>query len=323
MDPERKPSGAPLFYVGAFVTTLVSIDTSWRFFGERLGITYIPERIGIFAVIELILLACGVAMRGNVRRGDSPGAARWLAWALCGAAGYMAFDLAGPVEGTARVILGPVLAVVCVHLALGIEIKANLGHRTGTFARIGRELRERALSRLGLADDARDALARTRDRATERAARLATDPGTVLFRRARLAKAVRAAGVAVDEAAKARMLAHVAAYGNLGLLMELETPSPWIVATPAAPRPARAPRNAPTSGGPSIEWDMDKVVDMVQRGESDTSILDVTSVGPKQLQRTKRVVRAIATDPSLPDEAFVVPGNITISFVRKVREVMK
>jgi hypothetical protein len=319
MDAERKANGAPLFYVGAFVTTLVSIDTSWRFFGERLGITYIPERIAMFAVIELILFACGVAMRGNVRAGHGPGAARWLAWSLCGAAAYMAFDLAGPVRGTARVILGPVLAVVCIHLALGIEIKANIGHRVGTLARVGRELRERALSRLGLADDARTALVRTRDRAAERAARLAT---ARKVNYGRLAKAVRASGAALDPAQRDRLIAEVAAFRTLTDLVTAERTSPWTTPVPSIPRP-RQPRLSivPTSGGPSIEWDVDKVVDMVQRGESDASVMDVTSVSAKQLQRTKRVLRAIAS--GLPDESIVSPGNITPSFVRKIREVMK
>lgn len=321
MDENRKPSGAPLFYVGAFVTTLVSIDTSWRFFGERLHITYIPERIAMFAVIEIILIACGVAMRGSVRRDGTPGPARWLAWALCGAAAFMAIELAGPVVGVARAVLGPVLAVICLHLALGIEVKARMGQRIGTMARVVRELRERALSRLGLADDHRDALARTRDRAAERAARLATNPERVWFRRARLARAVRAAGVAVDPRMKSTMLAHAAAYGNLGLLMNIQLDNPWTTPVPSVPsvRPSR-PAMAPTSGGPAVGWDVAKVVDMIRRGEERDAIRDATGVSIKNLQRVTRVVRAI--QGGRPDEE-IVKGDVTAKLVASVQRAME
>lgn len=304
-----KSTGAPLFYLGAFVTTLVSIDTSWRFFGERLHITYIPERIAMFAVIELILLACGIAMRGNVRRGDSPGPARWLAWALCGAAGYMAFDLAGPVEGTARVVLGPVLAVVCVHLALGIEIKVRRGQRSSTMARIGRELRERALSRLGLADDQRDALVRTRDRAAGRAAWIATSRNP---NRRALARAVRKSGAALDGTMRARLVDEVAALSNLDDLVSAVRPSPWSVPVPSVPavRVPR-PRNAPTSGGPVPGWDMAKVVQMIREDRPDAEIRALSSVSVKNLQRVRRVMNGGG-----------VQGDITATFVQRVQEAM-
>lgn len=81
--------------------------------------------------------------------------------------------LSGPVEGIARVALGPILSLVMLHLALGIEIRNRTAVRTGTWARVGVEIRERVLSRLGLGNDERTALTRTRERAARRVARLA------------------------------------------------------------------------------------------------------------------------------------------------------
>ena len=227
---DARPRGAGLFYVVAVAATGVSVDTSWRFFGERLHITNLWERGAMFGVVELALIACGWAMRANVRRPDgTPGAARMLAWALCGLAGYMALDLAGPVEGLARVMLGPVLALVTLHLALGIEVRVRRGQSAGMGARVFRELRERLLSRLGLADDSRTALARTRDRATDRAARLATARWTIA-RRARMARAVRTSGAALDPAQRARLVTQVAALRHLDDLSNstVERPSPWL-----------------------------------------------------------------------------------------------
>lgn len=225
--PSPRPRGTGPFYLVAVAATLVSVDTSWRFFDQVLGITNTVERVAMFGVVELALVACGYAMRANVRRpGGTPGPARLLAWALCGLAGYMALALSGPVEGLARVALGPVLGLVALHLALGIEVRVQRGARTGTWARIGAELRERALSRLGLADDARTALARTRDRAADRAARLATGRHTPLRRR-RLGRAVRVSGAALDPAQRDRVVTQVAALRHLDDLVNTDRPSPW------------------------------------------------------------------------------------------------
>jgi hypothetical protein len=316
MDETRKSAGARLFFGVAFVGTLVSIDTSWRFFGERLHITATWERAGMFAVIELALLACGIAMAGGVRRGDGPGPARFLAWALCAAAGYMALDLAGLTEGLARVALGPVLAVVCLHLALGIEIKARRGVRSGTFARIGRELRERALSRLGLADDERSALTRTRQRAAVRAAAIATSrrPG-----RAALRRAVLKSGAATDADMRTLLLDTRAALGAVDRLTDKVLDNPWTAAVPVPSVPVqrvRRPSSAPTSGGPVPGWDMAKVVQMIREGRPADEIQALADVSAKNLQRVRRVMAG------LHEGTDAVRGDITAAFVQRVREAM-
>lgn len=221
------PAGSRGFYLVAFMSLLVSVDTSWRFFGDKLGITNIYERAAMFAVVEVALIACGFAMRAGIRSpSGKPGPARLILWALCAASGYMAFDLAGPVSGLARVTLGPVLGVVMLHLALGIEVR-HTRHRITTWSRVSRELKERFLSRLGLGDDERDALARTRDRAARRAAHLARATWFTPFRKTRLDRALRAANAAHDDRMRSRLMAELAAVQHADELRRLDLASPW------------------------------------------------------------------------------------------------
>jgi hypothetical protein len=220
------PSGSLGFYLVAIMSMAVSVDTSWRFFGNNLHITNPWERGAMFAVVEVALIACGYGMRANVRSSGAPGAPRLFAWLLCGLAAYMAWQLSGLAAGLARVALGPVLGLIMLHLALGIEIRTVHGKLT-PWATVGRELRERALSRLGLSDDQRDALARTRDRAARKAARLALGGRFIPWRQTRLARALRVANVAHDPQQRKRMLAELATLRHANALTNLEQPPPW------------------------------------------------------------------------------------------------
>jgi hypothetical protein len=113
-----------------------------------------------------------------------------------------------------------------LHLALGIEIRATR-QRTTTWARVGRELRERLLSLLGLGDDHRDALARTRDRAALRAAKLALASRWTPLRTSRLRKALHASHVAHDPVQRDRMLRELGVLQHAKKLAETTQPSPW------------------------------------------------------------------------------------------------
>ncbi|MBB5892625.1 hypothetical protein ACFFS4_16225 [Kutzneria kofuensis] len=228
---EDPTSGAPLFYVVACMSTGVSVNTSWRFFGERLHITDVPERVVMFAVLEAAFVACAYGMRANVRQPDGqPGAPRAVAWMLTVLSAYMAIAESDFWEGIARVALGPVLGIVALHLALGVEIRHASPSASTGWAQLVKEMRERVLSRFGLANDDRDAATRTRHRAAVRAARLAAAEGG-RFRQQRLARAVRVAGVAYDQDARERMLAELAALKSLDALTKLTPPSPWEPAT--------------------------------------------------------------------------------------------
>ncbi len=306
-----KPKGSGPWYIAFVVALGVSVDTSWRYFGERLHILG-PERVLLFSVVEVMLLAAAWSMRAGVRRNGHPGSARAVAWALCGFQGYMALELSGPAAGIARVVLGSGLALVALHQALGIEIKVKTGVRSGTLARIGRELRERALSRLGLADDARDALARTRERAAVRAAEIATSAKP--SRRA-LRRAVLKAGPEL----RPLILDTRAALGSVDRLMDAVVDNPWTSVQPVPSVPRSRPSARPTSGGPSIGWDVDKVVQLVREGRPAAEIMDACAVTSKTVQRVTRVVRAIASGQ--PD-ADIVRGDITAPYVQSIRKAM-
>jgi hypothetical protein len=255
----RVPPGTPWwYYAGAAGGLAVSLNTSWRFFGERLGVVG-AERVVMFSVLELAFVACALGMRVNVRHLDpvtgkpgSAGAPRLVAWALCGLSGYAALVLSGPVDGIARVTLGPVLSLVMLHLALGIEIRHRTGRRTGIWARVAAELRERLLSQLGLADDHRDAAARTRERATSRAARLTLAPHAP-WRTARRARALRVAGIAHDPALRDRLLAELAVLRSADELATLPLPSPWTTQQPADQPILEPPASDDTMAGGQLD----------------------------------------------------------------------
>jgi hypothetical protein len=91
------------------------------------------------------------------------------------------------------------------------------------------------------------------------------------------------------------------------------------VKTPLPPK-QRKPRELtakPTSGGPVIEWDVDMAVDMILRNASSASIMVASGASPKSLQRTRAIVEAIREHKV--DADIVKPGNLTASFVARVR----
>jgi hypothetical protein len=225
-ERQETPAAAWALLVMAGVSLAPSLDTSWRFFGEKLGITG-WERIAMFAVLEIMLVLSALSMSFNAKKTGHPGPARILVWAACGASAYMALLLAGPLVGWVRIALGPIMGLLALHFALGIQIRARKGAASTTWARIGRELRERMLSRLGLADDERDARTRTQDRAALRAAKL-TLGKLVLFRAARVARLLRIAGIAHNPAIRNRMLAELAVLRHANDLANLQQPSPWL-----------------------------------------------------------------------------------------------
>ena len=68
IDRQRPRSVSTWFFVlGALVGMIVSVDTSWRFFADRVGVTNVVERVAMFAGIEILLVGCGWAMFEGVR----------------------------------------------------------------------------------------------------------------------------------------------------------------------------------------------------------------------------------------------------------------
>lgn len=171
---EGDGNGTGLFYAAALAGMIVSLNTSWSYFGAVIGITDLVERGVMFFPLELAQLACGWGMRASIRRHGKPGPARFIAWFLCAISAYMAWGLSGFWIAVVRVMLGPVLSLVMLHLALGIEIRSLKVKDDSVLARVGQELRERLLAYLGLSDEGRDARAIARRRAVARAVHIYT-----------------------------------------------------------------------------------------------------------------------------------------------------
>ncbi|XMN09328.1 hypothetical protein ACK8N7_26460 [Streptomyces griseobrunneus] len=226
---------------GALVCTAYSGDTSWRFAGERLGMVDSTERALMFGAGELALLACAVMARANKAAtateatAGSAGVPGVLVWVITGVQIIPCYATSGFVGGTVRAVIGPVLAGLLWHLAMGLEIRVARPEAlsTGLPAIIGRELRERLLSRLGLAARDRTAEQITRDRATARAVHLAAvlelrPNGWVSgYRRRRLAAAVARSGAGTDGQQRHRLLQQLAARRTSGQLATVPLASPW------------------------------------------------------------------------------------------------
>lgn len=237
---QRSRAGSWPAYFAAVFGMLVSLDTSWRFFGwlHIVG----TERVIMFSTVEVGLLACAYAVHVNVRRVDpdnpdepgKPGFPLTIAWCICAFSGFAAMLTAGPLAGTARVIAGPVLALVFLHMALGLEMRARAGNRIGALALVVRELRERALSLFGLGTDTRSAAERIRTRHARNVAHLARSGRWVPFRRARMARSLRIAQAAHLDDMRAVLLRELAATQHLDTLGTLDLPSPWQPEPPAA-----------------------------------------------------------------------------------------
>ncbi|MET7475093.1 hypothetical protein ABZT17_12130 [Streptomyces sp. NPDC005648] len=241
----HRTSGAVLTAgIGALVATSFSADTSWRFAGDRLGMQD-NERLALFAAGEVALLACAVMARANKRatatdtEAGTPGVPGVLVWCITGVQLVPAFAESGVLGGTVRAVFGPVMAALLWHLAMGLEIRVSRPEAlsTGVPAQIGRELRERLLSYMGLAVRGRTAAQVSRDRATARAVRLASRRHLGWWGRAALKASVARSGAAVDASQRHQLLQQLAARRNASALRDVELPTPWT----AAPVPEAYP----------------------------------------------------------------------------------
>ncbi|MFF9269102.1 hypothetical protein [Streptomyces rochei] len=243
----RRTSGAVLTAgIGALVCTAYSGDTSWRFAEHRLGMASVDERLVMFAAGEIALLACAVMARANKRatatstEAGTPGVPGVLVWCITGIQIIPAYSESGFWAGTVRAVLGPVMAALLWHLAMGLEIRVTRPDAlsTGLPAQIGHELRERLLSHLGLAVRGRTAAQVTRDRATARAVRLASRKHLGPWGRAALKAAVARSGAAVNGEQRHHLMQLLAARRNAGALRDVPVVSPWVTEPVPDPYPA-------------------------------------------------------------------------------------
>ncbi|MCB8902040.1 MULTISPECIES: hypothetical protein [unclassified Streptomyces] len=225
--------------VAALGCTAYSADTSWRFAADYLDMAGTAERAGMFAAAELALFATALMARQNLAAQGAPGLPGTLVWVITGVQVIPAYAESGPVGGTVRAFVGPIMAAMLWHLAMGIELRLRTPGAAShsLVASLGREVRERLLSRLGIAARDRDAAQITRDRATARAVTLAARLAELTPQRQqgwhgrrlarRLSKAIGRSAVGTDPAQRAELLDQLAARRHALTLATVPLPSPW------------------------------------------------------------------------------------------------
>ncbi|WP_432132734.1 helix-turn-helix domain-containing protein [Streptomyces tendae] len=233
----KTPAAVAVASLAAMACTAYSADTSWRFAEHRLGMASDLERGAMFAAAELALFSCALMARQNLRSPQgTPGTPGVLVWVITGVQVIPAYSESGIVGGTVRAVVGPILAALLWHLAMGIELRHGRPDAASQSlpALIARELRERLLSRLGLAVRDRSAEQITRDRATVRAVALAAklaDMKPDARGRARTARrlsvAVGKAQAGASEEQRAKLLDLLAARRHAAALATIELASPW------------------------------------------------------------------------------------------------
>ncbi|MFE4018632.1 hypothetical protein ACFXPZ_14585 [Streptomyces sp. NPDC059101] len=225
--------------LAALGCTIYSGDTSWRFASDYLDIAGTTERAMMFGAAELALFATALMARQNLATQGAPGLPGGLVWVITGVQVIPAYAESGPVGGTVRAFVGPVLAAMLWHMAMGIELRLRKPDAAsqGVLATLGREIRERLFSRLGLASRNRNAAQISRDRATARAVTLASrlaglSPDRRKKRRGqrierRLESALARSGVGTDPEQRRALLDQLAAQRHAAALATIDLPSPW------------------------------------------------------------------------------------------------
>jgi len=265
----RTPAAVLVAALAALACTAYSGDTSWRFAEHSLGMVDPAERAAMFAAAELGLFASALMARQNLRTLGAPGTPGVLVWVITGVQVIPAYSESGIVGGTVRAVVGPVLAALLWHLAMGIELRHAKpdAESAALLAVLAREVRERLLSRLGLATRDRSAEQITRDRWTVKADALAAKlaemkPGargrTRVARRLSVAVGKAQAGASPEQ--RDKLLELLAARRHSASLATIDLPSPWQSepepaaeyiepeAVPAAPEAYPAPTNAVPDG---------------------------------------------------------------------------
>lgn len=269
---ERPPAAVLVASLAAVACTAYSGDTSWGFAADHLGMVSVVERGAMFFAAELALFSTALMARQNLKTTGAPGLPGVLVWVITGVQVIPAYAESGLIGGTVRAFVGPVLAAMLWHLAMGIELRhAKPGAASGSMsALLAREARERLLSRLGLAVRDRSAEQISRDRWTVKAVGLAAKladmaPGargrSRVARRLSVAVGRAQAGAAPEQ--RQMLLDLLAARRHAAALATIDLPSPWqpepepVVAV-EAPRAAAVPEVVPAGAAclPIVAADM-------------------------------------------------------------------
>ncbi|MFD9925750.1 hypothetical protein ACFWZK_06200 [[Kitasatospora] papulosa] len=328
----QKRLGGPAVKVAALAAlgcTAYSADTSWRFAADYLDMAGTAERIMMFAAAELALFATALMARQNLATQGAPGLPGTLVWVITGVQVIPAFAESGLVGGTVRAFVGPVMAAMLWHLAMGIELRLHTPGAAshGLIAVLGREARERLLSRLGIAARDRDAAQITRDRATARAVTLAAKlaertPQQQQSRRGRrltrrLSTAVGRASVGTDPLQRTQLLDQLAARRHALALATVPLPSPWSPEPSTAPATA-GPRQPTTNGdrGPSDAKGPVSEVETLRAPERPGTVGTTTpeggaapGAGPSRSEGTREDTAGMGTDRPMQKVPAQVPDS--------------
>ncbi|WP_323137830.1 hypothetical protein [Streptomyces sp. NBC_01433] len=254
-DGRRRPStwAVRVAAVSAAACTAYSADTSWRFAADYLDIASTVERVFMFATAELALFAMALMARQNLKGPkQAPGTPGVLVWVITGAQIIPAYAESGPVGGTVRALISPVMAAVLWHLAMGIDLRNHTPEATSRslLAILGRQARERLLARLGIHDQDADAARLIRERALSRAVTLILRIEAMpekkrtkwRHRRAtrRLHEALERAGVDSDPHQDELLLRKLGTRQQATRLAALSLPERWETPGARVPQPRRA-----------------------------------------------------------------------------------
>ncbi|MDJ0342637.1 hypothetical protein QMK19_02130 [Streptomyces sp. H10-C2] len=266
---KRQP-GTPAVRVAALAAvgcTTYSADTSWRFAADYLDMNGTTERTAMFAAAELALFATALLARQNLQGPkQTPGLPGILTWVITAVQVIPAYAESGAVGGTVRAFVGPVMAALLWHQAMGIELRIRTPEAAShsVLARVGREVRERLLSRLGIAERDRDAAQITRDRATRKAVALAahlaerTQKQRTSWRgrrtARRLSQAIAEASVGIDQRQREVLLQQLAVRRHAAALATIELPSPWTASTPDGLATRHVEPTAPRHSPPAADY---------------------------------------------------------------------
>lgn len=236
----RGTAAIPVAAVAAIGCTAYSADTSWRFAADYLDMSGTIERTAMFAVAELALFSTALMARANLNGPkQAPGLPGTLTWVITGVQIVPAYAESGLVGGTVRAFVGPVLAAMLWHLAMGIELRNRSPHSASRSltAVLARQARERLLARLGIADRDADAARIIRERALDRAVTLilrteAMKPQKRTKRRGRrlirrLHQALEQADVDRDERQDELLLRKLATRQQALALATVQLPARW------------------------------------------------------------------------------------------------
>ncbi|MFI5796824.1 hypothetical protein [Streptomyces sp. NPDC051677] len=283
----RGTAAIPVAAVAAIGCTAYSADTSWRFAADYLDMGSTVERAAMFAAAELGLFATALLARQNLNGPkQAPGLPGTLTWVITGVQILPAYAESGLVGGTVRAFVGPVLAAMLWHLAMGIELRHRSPHADSRSlaAVLARQMRERLLARLGIVDRDADAARIIRERALDRAVTLILRAEAMTPERrakgrgrrltCRLHQALEQADVDRDERQDELLLRKLATRQQALALASIPLPRRWpALATgttggspPARPR-TTATKRAATPGRPPEGDAGDDTTDRAARPE--------------------------------------------------------